>query len=186
MERCNWAQHPLNVKYHDEEWGKIVEDDQVLFEFLVLESAQAGLNWLTVLKKREGYRKAYDNFDYKKVAKYDDKKIEELKNNPDIIRNRLKIESSISNARYFMDIQKEFGSFYNYLWGFVGGRQIVNNWTELNQMPASTPLSDKISKDLKNRGFKFVGTTIVYAYMQAVGVVDDHVVSCFCHGQCTK
>ncbi len=181
MQRCNWGEHELMIKYHDTEWGKIMKDDTVLFEFLVLESAQAGLNWLTVLKKREGYRKAYDNFDYRKVAEYDEKKIEELKNNPEIIRNRLKIESSVNNAQRFLEVQEEFGSFYNYLWSFVDGKQIVNHWENQSEVPASTPLSDKISKDLKKRGFRFVGTTIVYSYLQAVGVVDDHIVSCFCH-----
>ena len=182
MQRCNWGEHELMIKYHDTEWGKITKDDTVLFEFLILESAQAGLNWLTVLKKREGYRKAYDNFDYRKVAEYDEKKIEELKNNPEIIRNRLKIESSVNNAQRFLEVQEEFGSFYNYLWSFVDGKKIVNHWENQSEVPASTPLSDKISKDLKKRGFRFVGTTIVYSYLQAVGVVDDHIVSCFCHG----
>jgi len=183
MQRCGWGDHELMIKYHDTEWGKIVKDDTVLYEFLVLESAQAGLNWLTVLKKREGYRKAYDNFDYTKVAQYNDSKVEELKNNPDIIRNRLKIESSINNAQRFMEVQKEFGSFYKYLCGFVDNKQIVNHWEKMEDVPASTELSDMISKDMKKRGFRFVGTTIIYAYLQAVGVVNDHLISCFCHGQ---
>lgn len=183
MTRCDWANHELSIAYHDKEWGKITTDENVLYEFLVLESAQAGLNWLTILKKREGYRKAYDNFDYKKVAEYDDKKIEELKTNPEIVRNRLKIESSINNARRFIEIQNEFGSFYNYLWGFVDGKQIINNWAKMEQMPASTELSDRISKDMKKRGFKFVGTTIIYSYLQAVGVIDDHLTTCFCHSE---
>lgn len=150
----------------------------MLYEFLVLESAQAGLNWLTILKKREGYRKAYDNFDYNKVAEYDEVKIEELKNNPEIIRNRLKIESSINNARRFIEIQNEFGSFYEYLWAFVNNKQVVNSWERMEDMPASTPLSDKISKDMKKRGFRFVGTTIIYSYLQAVGIINDHLDSC--------
>ena len=181
MQRCGWGNHELMITYHDTEWGKITKDETELFEFLVLESAQAGLNWLTVLKKREGYRKAYDNFDYKKIALYDDKKIEELKGNPEIIRNRLKIESSVNNAQRFIEVQNEFGSFYNYLWSFVDGKQIINHWKTQSEVPASTPLSDKISKDLKKRGFRFVGTTIVYSYLQAVGLVNDHLVSCFCY-----
>lgn len=178
MNRCGWAEHELSIKYHDNEWGKITKDETVLYEFLVLESAQAGLNWLTILKKREGYRKAYDDFDYYKMAQYGERKIEQLKNNPEIIRNRLKIESSINNARRFIDVQNEFGSFYNYLWAFVDNKQIVNSWEKLEDMPASTSLSDKISKDMKKHGFRFVGTTIIYSYLQAVGVINDHLTSC--------
>ena len=178
MQRCGWTQHELSIKYHDEEWGKITKDETVLYEFLVLESAQAGLNWLTILKKREGYRRAYDNFDYYKVAEYDEKKIEELKNNPEIIRNRLKIESSINNAIRFIEIQNEFGSFYNYLWAFVDSKQIVNRWERLEDVPVSATLSDQISKDMKKRGFRFVGTTIIYSYLQAVGVINDHFICC--------
>ncbi|MEX1376167.1 MAG: DNA-3-methyladenine glycosylase I [Eubacteriales bacterium] len=178
MNRCGWANHELSIKYHDEEWGKIATDDTVLYEFLILEGAQAGLNWLTILKKREGYRKAFDNFDYKKVAEYDEAKMEELRNNPEIIRNRLKIHSAVTNARHFIEVQNEFGSFYKYLWSFVDGKQVVNSWERMDEMPVSTELSDRISKDLKKRGFKFVGTTIVYSYLQAIGVINDHLLSC--------
>ena len=178
MARCGWANHELSIKYHDEEWGKITKDDTVLFEFLILEGAQAGLNWLTILKKREGYRKAFDNFDYKKVAEYTEDKMEQLREDAGIIRNRLKIQSAVTNARCFIEVQNEFGSFYNYLWGFVDGKQVVNSWVQLQDTPVSTELSDRISKDLKKRGFKFVGTTIIYSYLQAVGVINDHLLSC--------
>ncbi len=180
MKRCDWCVgDELYEKYHDEEWGKVVYDDRILFEFLVLESAQAGLNWLTILKKRENYRKAYDNFDYKVVAGYDEAKFEELMENKGIVRNKLKIGASINNAVKFMEVQDEWGSFYNYLWSFTEGIQIVNRVKNIKEVPAKTDLSDIISKDMKKRGFKFIGTTIIYAYLQAVGVVDDHLDGCF-------
>jgi DNA-3-methyladenine glycosylase I len=179
IKRCEWCgTDPLYVKYHDEEWGKPVYDDDTLFEFLILETFQAGLSWITVLRKRENFRKAFDNFNYKKVAKYDDKKVEELMQNEGIIRNRLKIKAAITNAHAFMQIQKEFGSFSNYIWGFVNGKPIVNNFVSIKELPSSTPLSDKISKDLKKRGFKFVGSTVMYAHMQATGMVNDHIMGC--------
>lgn len=180
MNRCPWCgDNELYVKYHDEEWGVPVHDDIKHFEFLVLESAQAGLSWLTILKKRENYRKAYDRFDPVKVAKYRNDKIEELMSNPGIIRNRKKIEASINNAKRFLEIQKEFGSFDNYIWAFVDNKPIVNQWKDISEVPANTPLSDGISKDLKRRGFKFLGTTIVYSHIQATGLVNDHIASCF-------
>ena len=179
MKRCEWCiGNQLYEKYHDEEWGKIVYDDRTLFEFLILESAQAGLNWLTILKKRENYREAYDNFDYNMVAEYREEKFEELMNNKGIVRNRLKIRASINNAERFLEVQNEFGSFYRYLWNFVEGKQIINRVEKLEGVPVKTELSDKISKDMKKRGFKFIGTTIIYAYLQAVGVIDDHLEGC--------
>ena len=179
MKRCEWCgTDPLYVKYHDEEWGKPVYDDSTLFEFLILETFQAGLSWITVLRKRENFRKAFDKFNYKKVAKYDEKKVAELMQNEGIIRNGLKIKAAITNAQSFIQIQKEFGSFSNYIWGFVDGKPIVNHVTSMKELPASTPLSDAISKDLKKRGFKFVGTTVMYAHMQATGMVNDHIVGC--------
>lgn len=180
--RCSWAnpKNELYLKYHDEEWGVPVYDDRVLFEFLILEWAQAGLNWETVLKKRENYRVAFDEFNYEKVATYSEEKIEKLLQNEWIIRNKLKVSSAVKNAQVFIKIREEFGSFSNYLWGFVWGKQIINTPKVLSEVPASTELSDAISKDLKKRWMSFVGTTIIYAYLQAVGVVDDHVGSCFC------
>jgi DNA-3-methyladenine glycosylase I len=182
--RCGWAgTDPLYVAYHDKEWGRPVRDDRVLFEFLVLEGAQAGLAWITILRKREGYRKAFAGFDPKKVARFTPAQARKLMQNPGIVRNRLKIESAISNAKAFLAVQKAFGSFSNYLWAFVGGQPVVSRPRSLKSVPASTSLSDKISIDLKKRGFRFVGSTIVYAYLQAVGVVDDHVRDCFrCKG----
>ncbi len=180
MERCTWVSNDdLDIKYHDEEWGVPVFDDNKLFEFLVLESFQAGLSWITILKKREGFRKAFDNFDYTKIVAYDESKYEELINNPDIVRNKLKVRATINNAQLFIELQKEFDSFSNYIWAFVDNKPIQNNFKSVSQIPASTPLSDKISKDLKKRGFKFMGTTIVYAFMQAVGMVNDHTQDCF-------
>ncbi len=180
MNRCSWCDgNDLYVNYHDNEWGVPVYDDNKQFEFLVLESAQAGLSWLTILKRRDNYRKAYDNFDPVKVASYGDKKIKELLNNEGVIRNKLKIAASVSNAKLFLDIQEEFGSFSDYLWGFVNNKQVVNSWNELSEVPANTDLSDKITKDLKQRGFKFIGSTIIYAHLQASGIVNDHVVDCF-------
>lgn len=180
--RCEWVKldNEAYVRYHDEEWWVPVYDDTVLFEFLILEWAQAWLSWETVLKKRESYRKAFDNFDYKKIACYDDKKVAELLQNEGIIRNKLKVHSAIKNAKAFIEIQNEYGSFSEYLWWYVDGKQIVNNPKTLSEIPASTELSDVISKDLKKRGMSFVGTTIIYAYLQAVGVVDDHTIDCFC------
>jgi len=181
--RCEWAEnsYPAYEKYHDEEWGKPVHDDKTHFEFLILESAQAGLSWSTVLNKREGYRKAFADFDVEKVAKYDENKIEELIQNPEIIRNRLKINAAVNNAKLFIDVQKEFGSFNKYIWSFVGSKTIVGNWKSMKEVPATSPESDALSKDLKKRGFKFVGSTIIYAHMQATGLVNDHTVDCFCY-----
>lgn len=178
--RCTWCgTDPLYVLYHDQEWGVPVHDDRKLFEMLNLEGAQAGLSWITILRKRENYRKAFDNFDAKKIVKYDKKKVMKLLKNEGIIRNRLKIAAVISNAKAFLQIQKEFGSFDLYIWQFVGGKPIVNKRLSIKDIPASTPESDAMSKDLKKRGFKFVGSTICYAFMQAVGMVNDHEVKCF-------
>jgi DNA-3-methyladenine glycosylase I len=178
--RCGWCEKDdLYRKYHDEEWGKPIYDDETIFEFLVLESFQAGLSWYTILTKRENFRKAFDNFDYKKIAEYSDEKIEELMQNPGIIRNRLKVLATITNAQKFQEIQKEFGSFSNYIWGFVDGKPIDNNPKTLKDVPATTEISDVLSKDLKKRGFKFMGSTVVYAHMQATGMVNDHVVDCY-------
>jgi len=182
MERCGWVtKEELYIQYHDEEWGVPVYEDALLFEYLILEGAQAGLSWFTVLKKREHYRKVYDGFDVRKVAEYDEKKILELLNDPGIIRNRLKINASVINAKKIMEIQKEYGSFKNYIWSYTDGKVIKNKWKTLSEVPARTDLSDKISKDLKKRGFKFVGSTIIYAYLQAVGIVNDHVTTCHFH-----
>ncbi|PWL40189.1 DNA-3-methyladenine glycosylase I [Flagellimonas aquimarina] len=179
-QRCGWCEgDSLYEEYHDKEWGVPVKDDATLFEFLILETFQAGLSWITVLKKRENFRKAFDNFDYRKIAKYDQDKVDELLDNPGIIRNKLKVNATISNARAFMEIQKEFGSFSSYIWGFVDGKPIKNKLQNYKEGPATTPLSDAISKDLKKRGFKFVGSTVIYAQMQATGMVNDHEVSCF-------
>ena len=177
--RCHWAQNALAVDYHDKEWGTPVHDDRTLFEFLVLEGAQAGLSWDTILQKRINYRKAFNNFDAKKVAKYDASKQKTLLKNPGIIRNRLKIASAIRNAKAFLAVQKEFGSFDKYIWQFVGGIPKINSWRAGQRLPASTPESDAMSKDLKKRGFNFVGSTICYAFMQATGMVNDHAVECF-------
>ncbi|WP_233883845.1 DNA-3-methyladenine glycosylase I [Tenacibaculum piscium] len=178
--RCLWVgNNPLYIKYHDTEWGVPVYDDAVLFEFLLLESFQAGLNWITILKKRENFRSAFDNFDYTKIANYDEYKYDELLQNIGIVRHKLKIKSAILNAKLFMEVQKEFGSFSVYIWSFVAGKPIKNNFKNSAEVPASTALSDTISKDLKKRGFKFVGATIIYAYMQAIGMVNDHTTSCF-------
>lgn len=178
--RCAWCgSDPLYVKYHDTEWGVPLHDDRLLFEFLILEGAQAGLSWLTVLRKREGYRAAFDGFDPEKIARYGDDKIAELLQNPAIIRNRAKIHAAIVNAQAFLNVQQAFGSFDAYIWQFVDGKPIVNAWRTLSELPAKTPLAEAISKDLKARGFKFVGATIVYAHMQATGMVNDHVVDCF-------
>ncbi len=179
-DRCSWCLgSQAYIDYHDKEWGVPVYDDQVLFEFLILEGAQAGLSWSTILNKREGYRKAFANFDMKKVARFTDKKLEKLREDSGIVRNRLKIYSARSNAQAFIQVQEEHGSFSKYLWGFVNGKAIINKYKKLSDVPATTPLSDQISKDLKKRGFKFVGSTIIYAYMQAVGIVNDHITSCY-------
>lgn len=180
--RCNWCGDDLlYIKYHDEEWGVPVHDDGILFEFLILEGAQAGLSWITILRKRENYRKAFDNFDYKKIAKYSDKEVDNLMKNEGIVRNRRKIESAVKNAIGFIKIQKEFGSFDKYLWAYVGGLPIQNNIKSEGQIPAKTEISEKLSKDLKKRGFSFVGPTICYAFMQAIGMVNDHVIDCHRH-----
>lgn len=183
--RCAWAgTDPVYIRYHDTEWGVPVTDDRRLFEFLILEGAQAGLSWITILKRRDGYRKAFANFDPRKVAKYSSKKMAQLLKNPGIIRNRLKIKSAVQNARAFLNVQKEFGSFSKYQWAFVKNKPIGNMWREMKRIPARTEISDTFSKDLKKRGFTFVGSTIIYAHMQAVGMVNDHVVSCFRYNQC--
>lgn len=178
--RCGWCgTDELYQSYHDYEWGKPVTDDNILFEFLILESAQAGLSWITILRKREGYRKAFSDFNYKKIAKYTDQDVERLLEDPGIIRNKLKITSTINNAKIFMEIQKEFGSFYNYLYSFLPQQKpIINTVPALDAVPATTELSDRISKDLKKRGIKFFGSTTCYAYMQAVGMVNDHLINC--------
>lgn len=177
--RCPWClSSPEMIKYHDQEWGRPQHSDKQHFEFLILEAAQAGLSWSTVLKRREGYRKAFANFDPKKVAKYNKAKINQLLKDPGIIRNRLKVEAVVHNAPLFLQVQKEFGSFDNYIWQFVGGKPIINKWKSMSQLPATSKESDALSKDLKKRGFKFVGSTVLYAHMQAVGMINDHLVSC--------
>jgi DNA-3-methyladenine glycosylase I len=180
--RCEWARSELMIRYHDEEWGVPLHDDRRLFEFLILEGAQAGLSWEMILNKRENYRAAFDRFDARVVAGYGKRKIAELLKNPGIVRNRLKIASAVKNARALLRVQDEFGSFDRYVWQFVEGRPRVNSWTSLRQVPARTAESDAMSKALKKLGFSFVGSTICYAFMQAVGMVDDHLVSCFRHG----
>jgi DNA-3-methyladenine glycosylase I len=178
--RCGWSQgDPLMIAYHDEEWGIPVHDDQKLFEFLVLEGAQAGLSWITILRKREAYRQAFDGFDPNLVARYDQRRVERLLTNPGIVRNRLKVESAVKNAKAFLKVQDEFGSFAKYQWQFVSGEPLLNQPATMKQVPARTEVSDALSKDLKKRGFSFVGSTIMYAHMQAVGMVNDHVVDCF-------
>jgi len=177
--RCGWARTALSIPYHDTEWGTPVHDDRTLFEFLILEGAQAGLSWETILAKRDAYRRAFDDFDAERVARYTAKKVERLLANPGIVRNRLKVESAVSNARAFLEVRDEVGSFDSYVWRFVGGRPKVNRWRTMRDVPPSTPESEAMSKDLKRRGFRFVGTTICYAFMQATGMVNDHVVDCF-------
>ncbi len=185
--RCEWSvSDPLYIQYHDEEWGVPLHDEQKLFEFLVLEGMQAGLSWLTILRKRENFRKAFDNFDVNKVARYNERKIAKLLDDAGIIRNRQKILATIGNARAFLEVQAEFGSFDQYIWGFVNGKPIVNQWTTLQEIPAKTPLSETISKDLLQRGFRFVGPTIVYAHMQATGMVNDHLVTCHRYRQVNR
>src|SRR5512143_2079755 len=177
--RCSWARNPLAIRYHDDEWGVPCHDDRVLFEFLLLEGAQAGLSWDTILQKRENYRAAFNGFDPHKIARYDRRKLQALLRDPGIVRNRLKVASSVQNAKTFLAIQKEFGSFDRYIWQFVGGKPRVNAWKSPKQVPARTAESDAMSKDLKKRGFNFVGSTICYAFMQATGMVNDHYVECF-------
>ncbi|HKQ76986.1 MAG TPA: DNA-3-methyladenine glycosylase I [Blastocatellia bacterium] len=179
MRRCEWAKTELYIAYHDREWGAPVHDDRVLFEFLILEGMQAGLSWETILRKRDNYHAAFDNFDVSAVASYKQPKVLQLLANPGIIRNRLKIEAAIQNARLFLDVQREFGSFDAYVWEFVGGRPKQNKWRSQKEVPALTAEADALSKDLRRRGFKFVGPTICYAFMQAVGLVNDHLVHCF-------
>ena len=182
IKRCDWCDdNPLYQRYHDQEWGVPVYDDQILFEFLVLEGAQAGLSWITILKKREGYRKAFANFEVEKLAQFNDKKLEQLLLKADIVRNRLKVFSVRQNAKAFITIQREFDSFSDYIWGFVDGEPIQNAWKTLFEIPTSSPVSVTISKDLKKRGFSFVGPTIIYAYMQAIGMVNDHLIHCHRH-----
>ena len=182
--RCEWCgEDGLYQKYHDEEWGVPSYDDQHSFEMLILEGAQAGLSWITILKKREGYRKAFDNFDVKKISRYTQNKIDKLVQNPEIVRNRLKINSVVTNAKLYLEIKKEYGSFSDYIWQFVGGVPIKNKWKTLKDIPVTTAESDAMSKDLKKRGFKFIGSTICYAYMQSTGMVNDHVISCYRYRQ---
>src|SRR5271155_410683 len=183
LARCNWAKSELMTRYHDQEWGVAVHDDRALFEFLCLEGAQAGLSWETVLKKRENYRIAFENFEPAAVLAFNQRKIERLLGDAGLIRNRLKMESAVGNARAMLEVQAEFGSFDTYLWRFVDGRTVVNAWQTMKQIPVHTEQSDAMSKDLRRRGFKFVGTTICYAFMQAVGMVNDHLVGCFRHSE---
>ena len=183
--RCGWpGENKLMIEYHDTEWGVPLHDDRKLFEFLLLDNAQAGLSWQTILNKRENYRKAFDNFEPAKIARYNKRKITSLLNNPGIIRNRLKVASAVTNARAVLEIQKEFGSFDSYIWQFVNGKPIRNRWKSLKDIPTTSPESDVMSKALKKRGFKFVGSTICYAYMQSIGLVNDHLTSCFRYQQC--
>ena len=177
--RCGWAKGEQYIRYHDEEWGVPVHDDRTLFEFLILEGAQAGLSWSTILNKRENYRRAFDGFDPRRIAQYQPKKIKALLGDSGIVRNKLKIASAVENAKAFLRVQEEFGSFDRYIWQFVGGEPRKNKWRSLRQVPARTPESDAMSKDMKRRGFKFVGSTICYAFMQGVGMVNDHIVDCF-------
>ena len=185
-ERCAWPTAPLDIEYHDREWGVPVHDDHVLFEFLTLEGAQAGLSWSTILKKRENYRRAFAAFDPARVARFRAARVERLLEDPGIVRNRLKVESTIANARAFLLVQKEFGSFDRYVWQFVGGAPRINSWASMREIPSRTPESDALSKDLAARGFRFVGSTICYAFMQAVGMVNDHTTNCFRHRELTR
>lgn len=182
MKRCDWVNNDeLYIKYHDEEWGKPVYDDETIFEFLVLESFQAGLSWITILRKRENFRKAFDDFDYKKIAAYTDEKIEELLQDSGIVRNRLKVLATVNNAQRFMEVQQEFGTFSKYIWGFVNHQPVINVFESIKEVPATTEISDALAKDLKKRGFKFLGSTVIYAHMQATGMVNDHITSCVCY-----
>jgi len=185
--RCDWCgTEPIYVDYHDKDWGVPVHDDRMHFEMIILDGAQAGLSWITILKRRDSYREAFDNFDAVKVSRYDDKKVEKLLTNPGIIRNRLKVNSAVKNARVFLKIQKEFGSFDDYIWQFVNHKTIQNKWKKMSELPAKTAESDAMSKDLKKRGFSFVGSTICYAYMQAAGMVNDHITNCFRYKEVKK
>jgi len=183
--RCEWATGPWNIPYHDTEWGVPVHDDRAHFEFLVLEGAQAGLSWLTILKKREGYRRVFAGFEPEKVARFTPKRIEKILLDPGIIRNRAKVEATVRNARAYLAVQEEFGSFDTYMWGFVGGSPKVNKWRRLGQIPATTPASEALSADLRRRDFRFVGPTVCYSHLQAAGLVNDHVVSCFRYAELT-
>lgn len=183
MKRCDWCEgDELYIEYHDKEWGVPVYDDRVHFEFLLLESMQAGLSWITILKKRENFRKAFDNFDYEKIAKYDERKIDELMNNKGIIRNKLKIKAAVNNAKKFIDIENEFGSFNSYIWAFTDGKSIITNYERVGEIPTKSELSKQISKDLQNRGFKFLGPIIMHSYLNATGIIDDHIKDCFRKG----
>ena len=188
IKRCKWAEgvNLEYIRYHDEEWGVPAHDDQTQFEFLILEGAQAGLSWSTILNKRDGYRKAFADFDPERVARFTKKRVEKLLLDPSIVRNRLKVESTVSNAKAFLDMREEFGSFSQYIWGFVDGKPLQNKFAKGGDVPATTPESDALSKDLKKRGFRFVGSTIIYAHMQATGMVNDHVTGCFRHKPCAK
>ena len=182
--RCGWVgKEDIYVKYHDEEWGVPVRDDAKQFEFLILETFQAGLSWITILRKRENFRQAFDQFDYKKIAQYNEAKIQSLLENEGIIRNQLKIRATVSNAIAFMEVQKEFGSFTDYIWGFVNGKSVNEKRKSIKEVPATNDISDRLSKDLKKRGFKFVGSTVVYAHLQATGLINDHTTDCFRHGE---
>ena len=183
MNRCTWAKDEPNITYHDKEWGRPQHDDAILFEFLILEGAQAGLSWTTILKRRDGYRKAFSDFDVLKVSKYTQKRVGKLLQDESIIRNKLKVNSAINNAKQFLKVQSDFGSFDEYLWGFVNHKPIKNKFKKLSDLPAFTEISEKLSKDLKKRGFSFVGPTICYALMQAIGMVNDHTTQCFMHGK---
>jgi DNA-3-methyladenine glycosylase I len=186
ISRCSWATNELSIAYHDKEWGVPLHEDRALFEFLILEGAQAGLSWNTILQKRENYRAALDHFDFEKIARYDQRKVQALLKNEGIVRNRLKIASAVQNAGALLEVRKEFGSFDQYVWQFVEGKPVTNRRRSLGQVPARTPQSDTMSKDLKQRGFNFIGTTICYAFMQAVGMVNDHLVTCFRYPQITR
>jgi DNA-3-methyladenine glycosylase I len=187
MKRCTWANsNPLETEHHDNEWGVPVHDDRLLFEMLILETAQSGLSWATILQKRAGYLKAFENFNAKKIAKYSDKKIEQLLQNPEIVRNKLKINATVENAKQYLEIQREYGSFDTYIWSFVGAKPVNNSWKKQSDVPANSQESIAMSKDLKKKGFKFVGPTTCYAYMQAVGMVNDHLVSCFRYAEVKK
>ncbi|AVN64331.1 MULTISPECIES: DNA-3-methyladenine glycosylase I [Mesoplasma] len=182
-QRCDWSSNAILNEYHDNEWGKITQNDDYIFELLILENMQAGLNWLTILLKREEFKKAFDNFDLEKIINYDENKINQLMNNKGIIRNKLKIKSAISNAKAFKEIQIQFGSFYNYISTFTNNKQVINNWNSISEVPAESNLSNTISVDLRKRGFKFVGPVIVYSFLQAIGIIDDHLNKCFCKSQ---
>lgn len=186
-QRCTWCgDDPLYIRYHDKEWGVPLHNDQKLFEFLILEGAQAGLSWITILRKRDAYRKAFDNFNYNKICRYNNRKMQSLLNNPGIVRNQLKIHAAVQNAKAFIEVRNEFGTFDKYIWRFVNGKPVRNRWKHSKMVPANTPVSDTISKDLKQRGFTFIGTTICYAFMQAVGMVNDHTLDCFRYQELTR